>query len=361
MIENSKCKNCGHEASYHLNGLGECNFDYQIIPNDDCKSFSPAQPPKDEMSKEETDYYEKLRPAQPPKDEPYYLDIEVQEQIIGLRVRHGLTQEKLAKLAGTKQESIARAESNGIATLTFLKRIAHAVGEEVYVEIKPKKHGDEKVKSFCTSLTCDHTNCLQPPNKHHGPMRAFCTNPDCDGVDCDYANDYRPMNQPPKEKHRFFGKHIAEAIDAFKKDTPPKDDPRCEGDMHGSRCSCFDKPQPADPKLSIVEEFRKKVSELSGAIIYKEMGDESQVVDFGYRVLRGTETWKVVDFGNIEKFLLAALEAHGKAEREKSEEMVETAWGIICNVSGGDWSKQSKMWQEATKKFRDKYFNRTNE
>lgn len=70
-----------------------------------------------------------------PSKKAYYLDIEVQEAIIDLRVRHGLTQENLAKLVGTKQESIARAESRGIASLPFLKRIAAAVGERVSVTI----------------------------------------------------------------------------------------------------------------------------------------------------------------------------------------------------------------------------------
>jgi len=33
----------------------------------------------------------------------------------------------------------------------------------------------------------------------------------------------------------------------------------------------------------------------------------------------------------------------------------EIAWGIIANVSGGDWSKQSAEWREAAERWRDKY------
>lgn len=32
---------------------------------------------------------------------------------------------------------------------------------------------------------------------------------------------------------------------------------------------------------------------------------------------------------------------------------LETAWGIIANVSGGDWDKQSKEWQNAATRWRD--------
>ena len=34
---------------------------------------------------------------------------------------------------------------------------------------------------------------------------------------------------------------------------------------------------------------------------------------------------------------------------------LELAWGIIANSSGGDWSRESKKWQEAARKWRDMY------
>jgi hypothetical protein len=34
----------------------------------------------------------------------------------------------------------------------------------------------------------------------------------------------------------------------------------------------------------------------------------------------------------------------------------EMLWVVLANVSGGDWTKQSKEWQEAARKWRDNYF-----
>lgn len=48
-----------------------------------------------------------------------------------------------------------------------------------------------------------------------------------------------------------------------------------------------------------------------------------------------------------------------QAEREKNEKMASAAemlWVVLANVSGGDWSKQSKEWQEAAARWRDNYF-----
>jgi hypothetical protein len=36
-------------------------------------------------------------------------------------------------------------------------------------------------------------------------------------------------------------------------------------------------------------------------------------------------------------------------------ELLDDAWRIICNVSGGDWSKQSVEWHTAARNFREKY------
>ena len=36
---------------------------------------------------------------------------------------------------------------------------------------------------------------------------------------------------------------------------------------------------------------------------------------------------------------------------------LETAWGIIANVSGGDWTRQKSEWQEAVVRWRDNQFD----
>ncbi len=33
----------------------------------------------------------------------------------------------------------------------------------------------------------------------------------------------------------------------------------------------------------------------------------------------------------------------------------EMLWTVVANVSGGDWSKQNKMWQEAAERWSDNY------
>ena len=38
------------------------------------------------------------------------------------------------------------------------------------------------------------------------------------------------------------------------------------------------------------------------------------------------------------------------------EDCLETAWGIISNVSGGDWTLQKHEWQEAVVRWRDNQF-----
>jgi hypothetical protein len=49
-------------------------------------------------------------------------------------------------------------------------------------------------------------------------------------------------------------------------------------------------------------------------------------------------------------------------ERVRSElqiaiDLLETAWGIICNAGEGDWTKEHPEWQEAAKQLREKYFD----
>jgi len=42
---------------------------------------------------------------------------------------------------------------------------------------------------------------------------------------------------------------------------------------------------------------------------------------------------------------------------KRLEDCIETAWGIIANVSGGDWTRQKSEWQEAVVRWRDNQFD----
>lgn len=68
--------------------------------------------------------------------EKQLLPFEIAKMLIGARLQKGLSQADLAKLAKTKQSSIARLENgSGLPSLSFLKRIADAYGTRL---IPPK-------------------------------------------------------------------------------------------------------------------------------------------------------------------------------------------------------------------------------
>jgi len=59
--------------------------------------------------------------------------------LIRLRLAKGLTQEQLAKLLNTKQESIARLESGGsLPSLSTVRKVADALDAEVEINLRPK-------------------------------------------------------------------------------------------------------------------------------------------------------------------------------------------------------------------------------
>jgi len=65
--------------------------------------------------------------------------------LIRLRLAKGLTQEQLAKLLNTKQESIARLESGGsLPSLSTVKKVAYALDAELEINIRPKRHSKEE-------------------------------------------------------------------------------------------------------------------------------------------------------------------------------------------------------------------------
>jgi transcriptional regulator with XRE-family HTH domain len=61
--------------------------------------------------------------------------------LIRLRLARGLTQEDLAKLLNTKQESIARLESgDSLPSLSTVKKIADALDADLEINLRPR-HG----------------------------------------------------------------------------------------------------------------------------------------------------------------------------------------------------------------------------
>ncbi|MBI4284692.1 MAG: helix-turn-helix transcriptional regulator [Chloroflexi bacterium] len=64
--------------------------------------------------------------------------------LIRLRLAKGLTQEQLAKLLNTKQESIARLESGGsLPSLSTIKKVANALDAELEINLRPKPNSEE--------------------------------------------------------------------------------------------------------------------------------------------------------------------------------------------------------------------------
>lgn len=59
--------------------------------------------------------------------------------LIRLRSAKGLTQEDLARMLNTKQESIARLEGGGsLPSLSTMKKIANALGADLEINLLPK-------------------------------------------------------------------------------------------------------------------------------------------------------------------------------------------------------------------------------
>lgn len=64
--------------------------------------------------------------------------------LIRLRLAKGLTQEELARLLHTKQESIARLESgSSLPSLSTVKRVADVLDAELEISLRPR-HQTEK-------------------------------------------------------------------------------------------------------------------------------------------------------------------------------------------------------------------------
>ena len=85
--------------------------------------------------------YEKWREQQM-QDPEFLAELEKLEpgyQVARLRMKLGITQAQLAEMVGTKQPSIARLENGeGSPSLSFLEKVAKALGLEVKVHLVPK-------------------------------------------------------------------------------------------------------------------------------------------------------------------------------------------------------------------------------
>lgn len=73
-----------------------------------------------------------------------------------------------------------------------------------------------------------------------------------------------------------------------------------------------------DKNKEVIERFRAKVKELQD----QRPGDykESESVFFGFTIDRGDEVFRVVDFGNIEKFIIDELATREALARKEAVE-----------------------------------------
>lgn len=70
--------------------------------------------------------YEELRPR-----------YELISQLIGARIKKGLTQAQLAKKIGTKQSAIARVEGgNANPSIAFLEKVTKALGTKLIIQLQ---------------------------------------------------------------------------------------------------------------------------------------------------------------------------------------------------------------------------------
>ena len=86
----------------------------------------------------------KKRLLQDPEYREQYEALEPEYQLaaalIRLRLAKGLTQEELARLLHTKQESIARLESgSSLPSLSMVKRVADALDADLEIKLQPKR------------------------------------------------------------------------------------------------------------------------------------------------------------------------------------------------------------------------------
>jgi transcriptional regulator with XRE-family HTH domain len=69
-------------------------------------------------------------------------EYQVAASLLRLRLKHGLTQEQLAKAINTKQASIARLESGArLPSLSMVRKVADALDADVEIRLRPRRTG----------------------------------------------------------------------------------------------------------------------------------------------------------------------------------------------------------------------------
>ena len=99
---------------------------------------------------------------------------------------------------------------------------------------------------------------------------------------------------------------------------------------------------------SIMEGFDEELIEMS-PLKGRDMNNRPPLYDLEYDKIN-----------EIKSFLLHSLSrvAHEAVRNNKQlEDVAEMLWVVLANVSEGDWSKQTKEWQEAAVRWRDNYFS----
>jgi uncharacterized small protein (DUF1192 family) len=83
--------------------------------------------------------------------------------------------------------------------------------------------------------------------------------------------------------------------------------------------------------------------------IAEELAATPPVVHTAFGAAPPRESWHALDKANDR---IAALEA----ERDRLDDGIEIAFGIIANAGGGDWTQESVQWQEAAARWRDAFY-----
>jgi predicted transcriptional regulator len=67
----------------------------------------------------------------------FSLEFSLIEDLIGERIKSGITQKELAEKIGTKQSAVSRFESGrGNPTFSFLMKVSNALGKKIEVSVK---------------------------------------------------------------------------------------------------------------------------------------------------------------------------------------------------------------------------------
>ena len=94
------------------------------------------------------------------------------------------------------------------------------------------------------------------------------------------------------------------------------------------------------PKLK--EEILKEFEEM--VIMVSRIPSTEKVFALDIKTSTPLKNWLSSKLDEIEKEVIV------------KDDLLETAWGIICNVSEGDLTKQNAEWHNAFERYREEYF-----